>query len=290
MHSLMSRLERAGIRLPHPHAGENRAACPRCDKGMHDDALAVLIDADHATWICHRCHWASATYANGRASQTRQNGHRAIAAPKDRSSVMERAREIWRTAVPLAGTAGAAYLIRRGCALPPAAGDVRFAPHLHCSKVERFLPAIVCKVTTVEGNRFAGIHRIFLDPDGSSRAHAKMRLGGDDDAVCIRLWPEEDVTLGLAIAEGIETALAAAQLYRPIWSTIDAGQMARFPVLRGIESLLIFADHDEAGMKAANDCRDRWRKAGIEVRAEIPKRLGCDINDVLLGGQNAGVH
>ena len=95
----------------------------------------------------------------------------------------------------------------------------------------------------------------------------RLLLGGHrKQGGVIRLWPDEAVTTGLAIAEGIETALSLAHDYKPVWSVIDAGNLAAFPVLPGIETLIIGADHDEAGLKAAAACADRWAAAGVEVR------------------------
>ena len=139
------------------------------------------------------------------------------------------------SSVPLQGTLGEAYLERRACHVPNADGDVRFHPRLLYTKESRTLPAIVCRVSTVVGNRSVGVHPLFLDPLGSDRAVAKMRLGGCDEPVCIRLFHDEDVLYGLGIAEGVETALAAARLHRPVWATIDAGQMEQFPLIEGIE-------------------------------------------------------
>jgi len=97
----------------------------------------------------------------------------------------------------------------------------------------------------------------------------------------IRLWDDEYVTTGLAIAEGIETALSVATEFLPVWSCLDAGNLSEFPVLPGITSLTIFADHDDAGIDAAHKCADRWHKAGREVRIAMSPVPGEDANDVL---------
>jgi hypothetical protein len=279
--TLVARLEAQGIRLRKQRLGENRAACPRCDKNPKDDALAVRIEHDSATWVCHRCGWSGAAF-DDRNHTTREARPYKPAPPSHKPNVAgyESARRIWLECVPLDGTPGAEYLQRRGCRLPPDAGDVRFHPRLYCSKVGGELPALVCRVSTVFGNRGAGIHRIFLDRSGGTKAVAKMRLGGGaDEPVCIRLWPDEDVTLGLALAEGIESALAAAHVFTPIWSTIDAGNLVKFPVLLGIESLTVFMDNDEAGRRAGEQCVERWSRANCEANIIMHPRSGADAND-----------
>jgi hypothetical protein len=53
----------------------------------------------------------------------------------------------------------------------------------------------------------------------------------------IRLSRDEDVHEGLFLAEGLETALAGMAIrLRPMWAVGDAGMMAAFPLLNGIDS------------------------------------------------------
>ena len=47
----------------------------------------------------------------------------------------------------------------------------------------------------------------------------------------VRITPDEDVTYGLGIAEGVEDALAIALEWGPAWAATSAGAIERFPVL-----------------------------------------------------------
>jgi len=129
-----------------------------------------------------------------------------------------------------------------------------------------------------------GVHRTYLRPDGAGKAlvtPAKMMLGA---AGVVRLVPDEDIGLGLGLAEGIETSLAIMQHaeWSPVWAGCSAGAIARFPVLPGIESLTIFADADDkgAGLTAARTCAERWRAAGREVTIQRPP-AGTDWHDAI---------
>jgi hypothetical protein len=51
-------------------------------------------------------------------------------------------------------------------------------------------------------------------------------------------------------------------------------------VLDGIESLLIAADNDDSGIRAANSCAPRWAGAGREVAIAMPPTAKSDFNDV----------
>jgi CHC2 zinc finger len=103
----------------------------------------------------------------------------------------------------------------------------------------------------------------------------------------IRLTPDEEVTSGLCLAEGLESALfAMARGFRPMWSTGSAGIMRTFPVLNGVEALTLFVDHDRpkngetigSGEQAARETEACWLGAGREVRLIRTRAFG-DIND-----------
>jgi putative DNA primase/helicase len=111
-----------------------------------------------------------------------------------------------------------------------------------------------------------GIHRTFLNPDGTKRERKMLSNAG-----AVRLSPDEDVTLGLGIAEGVEDALAVLLSgWAPVWAATSAGEIDRFPVIHGIEHLTIFADADAAGIRAAENCAARWRAARQETRIVLP--------------------
>ena len=122
--------------------------------------------------------------------------------------------------------------------------------------------------------------RTYLGPGLKKIGKAKT-LGSP--AGIIRLTPDEDVTYGLWLAEGLETALSAmAKGIRPVWSTGTTAIMKTFPVLNGIDCLTIIADHDAsgAGEEAAREVEARWRRAGRKARILMPEQPG-DLNDLL---------
>jgi hypothetical protein len=149
---------------------------------------------------------------------------------------------------------------------------------------------MVAPIVSIEdpASKPQGAHLTFLKPDGTGKADLsppRLCLGAKKGG-CIKLTPDEDVTTGLAIAEGVETALAGIRVGFPAWSCIDAGNLAAFPVLPGIEALTVIADHDQAGLDAADQVALRWHQAGREARILTPGQPGSDLNDMLMGGGN----
>ena len=125
------------------------------------------------------------------------------------------------------------------------------------------------------------MHRTWITSSGKADLEAPrlpLKNHSLKDGV-IRLYPDDWVTNWLGIAEGIETALSMAWAYQPVWSTIDAGHLSKFPVLAGVGELVIAQDQDAAGMAAASICATRWANAGRTVL--VTDQQQNDLNDVL---------
>jgi putative DNA primase/helicase len=183
-------------------------------------------------------------------------------------------RTLWREAMPgdAPGSLVPVYLAVRGLAWEPDA-PIRFHPHAWRNlRYGPYGPAMVALMTDPATGDPCGAHVTYLQPDGTGKAEGerkKIMLGA---AGVIRLVPDTEVTMGLGLAEGIETALATMQRggWRPVWAATSAGAIERFPVLPGIEALTVFADSDRDGMAAARTCCRRWADAGREARILAP--------------------
>src|SRR5437868_3357984 len=86
---------------------------------------------------------------------------------------------------------------------------------------------MVCLVCNIATNELQAIHRTALAPDGTSitRNGKTHRMGfGRITGGAIKIDPDEDVTQGLCIGEGVETCLSGRQMgLRPVWSVVSAG-------------------------------------------------------------------
>lgn len=198
----------------------------------------------------------------------------------------ERGAALWASCVPLQGTIGEAYLKARGCAIPSSYGDLRFHPTLHHPSGYSG-PGLVGLITDFQTNEPLSLHRTWICADGTKPHQlgktARLLLAHHRKADgVIRLWPDDEVCLSLGLAEGLESALSLAHAHAPVWCAIDAGNLAALPVVNGIESLVIGADHDEAGLKAAHALAARWVAAGREVCILAPER--GDLNDLAQSG------
>lgn len=196
-------------------------------------------------------------------------------------------RRLWASCKPITSDDPAGrYLRARGCALPHPNGDLRWHPALkHSSGYVG--PALVGLITDVRDALLSplNLHRTWITADDSGRKAdlelPRLVLKGHRKAGgVIRLWPDDWVTYGLGLAEGLETALTLARVFTPVWSTIDAGNLGSFPVMPGLESVTVCVDHDPAGLRAFDTLAERWTTAGREVRRLLtPDPQTNDLND-----------
>jgi hypothetical protein len=245
-----------------------------CKPNSTTKPLKVTVTREGFLWFCHRCQEGGTQLGESTARQP-------IVTSVTFTTLSEYGRELWRTCRELGGD-GLSYLRARRCVIPPSDGHLRWHPKLrHPSGYTG--PALVGLITHAVTAEPISLHRTWVQPSGKKAPVDPPRLllkGHKKSGGIIRLWPDESVTSSLSIAEGIETALCAAHGASPVWSCIDAGNMARLPVLAGIKCLIVFADYDEAGLRAANACASRWA-AGAAVTIVQPDAPGTDMADAV---------
>jgi len=262
--------------------GNHRIPCPACGRGPCDKTLGLTIEAGGAgVSHCFRCSFTE-SYRPERGARFTMPTKPIIktVATSTHDTLSDYGRDLWSASKPLSGVA-LAYLNERHCRFPPADGDIRY--HASLKHPSGYVgPALVALITDVVTGEPISLHRTWIRADGRKADvdPPRLLLGGHrKQGGVIRLWPEEAVTVGLGIAEGIETALSLAWAYVPVWACIDAGNMKVFPRLPGIESLVIGADNDSTGADAAYACAQRWAADDVEVY--MTRQEQNDLNDTL---------
>ncbi|HRO36811.1 primase-helicase zinc-binding domain-containing protein [Thauera sp.] len=188
-------------------------------------------------------------------------------------------RRVFRESRPIErGDEACRYLAGRGLRLYDLPESIRLhpgMPYRDGGAVLGTFPTMLATVTDAAG-RALSMHRTFIQ-DGKKApvpAPKKLMQGLPLSGAAIRLTP---VSRSLGIAEGVETALAASELFEvPTWSCISTSGIETFEPPEGVEHVVIFADHDAnfAGQAAAYRAAHRLALKGIEVEVCIPPRPG----------------
>jgi putative DNA primase/helicase len=185
----------------------------------------------------------------------------------------------------------ARYLAARGLAGIDRPTDLWEARHLRYYRDDGSWTEHPAMVTAVrgDGDKLMTLHRVYLNDRGgkASVPHPKRLMTPATDTWlggAVHLYEPDD---RLALAEGIESALAVRLLTGwPVWSTVTAGGMEAVRVPNSVRSVAIHADHDPAGLAAADRLRERLTADGYDVDVVVPPKPGMDPLDVLAGDRH----
>ena len=195
--------------------------------------------------------------------------------------------EAWAGARPVVGDDPVGRFLRARAGVLTYPAVLRCHPALdhrdEAGRVTRH-PAMLAIVTAPDGKP-ANLHRTYLTADGSKadvEEPRRMMPGEIPPGSAIRLAP---VPEELGIAEGIETAFAAAALFGiPTWAAVNAGMLAKWVPPAKVRRVVVFGDNDLgfAGQAAAYTlARSITGRRLAEVEVRIPEQVGDDWNDVL---------
>lgn len=249
--------------------GSGNWICSQCGKGDGIALVQRLLNTDFRTM----------------AERVEAVLGQAKIAPARRPVPREVMKKLWDASKSLCGTPGEAYLGGRAIR---GRGSLRWLPRASngLSGPSGDFGSIVAQIASPQG-RCVNLYRIFVTEDGK-----KAPLDKPKRAMRAGIPPGSAVRLCLAgpvlgIAEGIENALSASQMFgTPTWATLGTASMESFAVPEGVEELVIYGDNDAsyAGQKAAYSRAHRAVVFDtIRARVEIPDQAGCDWNDVLAG-------
>jgi putative DNA primase/helicase len=182
------------------------------------------------------------------------------------------------------------YFVARGLDVVPATALLAlpwcYSDDVLCLPTE---PAMVFPVTN--GRRNVGVHVTWLKADLSAKrdAEPQRQFFGPVKGGYIKLYEgEHDPGRPLIIAEGVETALSAAQRTRyPAIAALSAKNMPEIKPPPASE-YIIAADNDANGngQQAARALAAKLVRGGAVVRVAIPPKPDTDWNDEILNSMS----
>ena len=170
-----------------------------------------------------------------------------------------RAKRLWRESLPLAGSIAERYLRLRGVRDPLASAHaLRFHTRMTALDDRRRRPALISAILDATGE-VQGVEVTLLSAHGAAKAAVRTprRVIGHLMDGAVRLHEAAEV---LIVAEGVETALSAAEALKlPAWAALSGANLARLAPPSVVRRLIVAADADEAGAAAAAMLVDRLR-------------------------------
>ena len=244
-------------------------ACPICNEGK--DRFRFDNLEGKGSWICSKCgagygvelviRWKRVEFIDAVKLIESVIDTARVEVPRARVSSDAASAEnkaLWLRGRFLNGKdLGSRYLGNRGIKLDKYPPCLRFVDECIYRDVASggtsLHPAMLAAFMASDGSR-AIVHRTYLKEPGLKadvETPKKMMRGRVPEGGAVRLAPAEK-TMG--IAEGIETALAAAQMHgMPVWAATNAGALIKWTPPPEAENIVIFGDYDRnyAGQMAS---------------------------------------
>jgi putative DNA primase/helicase len=278
-----------------------RSTCPFCSAtrrvgNQRKPVFAVkLKEPDFAIYNCAHC--GESGYVHPESSSqvidlTERKRLREQAERREREDKQQRtaaAMKPWNERVPFRGSPAETYLRdSRGIGdwLEAFDLDESLGFHPNCPFGNEQLPCMIALIRNIVTDAPQSIHLTALTlgprPERIHRLTYGPVRGG-----AIKLSLDGDVTTGLMGGEGIESTLSASKefQFRPCWSLISKGGIAKFPALAGLECMTFAGDRDEngGGQRAVDEATERLIEAGIECLNVLPPIGVKDFNDLHRG-------
>ena len=202
---------------------------------------------------------------------------------QDRADAQRRSRRtLWEASRPLTpGDDVCRYLNGRGITRLPVGPSLRICDRCIYGDGMTF-PAMIAAVQDPD-RQGVSLHRTFLKDAAKAPVAAPRKLmpGPIPDGSAVRL-ASHGAQLG--IAEGIETALAASELFSiPTWAALTTSILKKWWPPEGVKEVVIFGDNDTngAGQRASEHLAERLRAGGFVASIKVPAVVGTDWADVL---------
>ncbi len=263
--------------------GKGMCCCP-----AHDDrtpSLSVTLGRKailfHCFAGCSNDEVIAALDRQGVRSRDLFDGSGAVAADRlEKRAFNSNARRLWHSATAISDSPAEVYLAQRG--ILRASDQLRYLQRtpLGPRGAVQFLPAMLAAVTTDVG--VIAVHRTFLD-SGSGRLagfERPKRALGSLGCGAVRLAPPAAGRLGLA--EGIESALSAMQLFGvPCWATLGNERFGLVAIPESVRELYLFIDNDAGGELAERRALKAYSAPGRVIQPRASASAGFDWNDEL---------
>lgn len=274
--------------------------CPICKDGK--DRFRFDDKGGHGTYICSVCGsgsgfdllmaikgWDFKTAANacrealGQSHHVRETADTAISDDERRALL----RRTYKGSKPIVeGDEVDLYLRRRHLGRSSGEYPEKLRTHDRCEvsgvRGLRYLPAMLAIIDGPDGKPIS-MHRTYIRGGEKAAIHSPRKImpGHLPEGAAVRL--ADPVDGHMAIAEGIETALAVTAMWRtPCWAALNSVMLAKWQPPEGVNSVHVIADNDAnfTGQHAAYALARRLvLKHRVKATVYKPANVGEDVWD-----------
>tara|TARA_R110001599_G_scaffold350254_1_gene580016 strand:+ start:3048 stop:4070 length:1023 start_codon:yes stop_codon:yes gene_type:complete len=250
--------------------------CNTC--GEFSDGIALLQWAND--WSFKETLRAINQFLNGSIQSTRNHSMKPIATinSKPNAKSQKNINKVLGQATSIKGVT-ACYLNNRGLGKLALNAindlkEVESLPYWQDGRILGAYPSMIGLIRNLAGD-VVSLHRTYLNPQGhkanvpSTKKLMSPALSGAASGCTIQLFKP---TSQLAIAEGIETALAVhLSTNLPVWAAISATMLEKVQIPASVQEVFIMADKDVsgAGERSANKLAQRLLKEDGNITVKI---------------------
>jgi len=284
-----------------------RSSCPLCPPEKNA-SLQISLNTDGSLGLfCYRCQSKNIfnelvkrgiicplkpnnPYKNSQNSSFPTSSQKIDSTEAEAQAKRRQAIKIWeKESVCPKGTLVEKYLDTRGLQGIAIPDSIRFNPFIWNMADGRWVnepvPSMVAKIQIYPTNEIIGIQRTFLKPDGSGKIDGKdnKMIRGSIKGGAVQFG--EDLEC-IGLCEGIEDALSCyKENYSMTWWALLGTSNFKNVILPPpsiTKEIVIIADHDEPGIKAAEELGRKLHSQGYIVRLGTPNKPRMDANDLLM--------
>ena len=197
-------------------------------------------------------------------------------------NINEYIKKLWNESLNPKNSVVENYLKNRGLLLDEIPQAIRYCPSLYHKPTDKYFPVMLSAISKYGTDEIIALHRTYLKADGSDKADIlpNKMMFGQVKGGAVNIASAGSV---LIVAEGIETALSIYVSTKiPTWACLSASNLTTIdiPPVNITPKIIIAADNDRAGIRAANKLAIRLLDNGYKVNIAIPAK-NQDFNDLL---------
>ena len=196
-------------------------------------------------------------------------------------SSQQRAQRLFNVGQPINGTYAQQWLATQR-AINVVSSKLRYHPAIYQNDLHGRYPCLLVRFDHCETGDLTAVQRIFFTL--TEKKLRKRFTGSPKNSGALLMGSLNNKTI--IVTEGVEDALSIMHVVNnvAVWATGGEHNLSCFTIPKQTNAILIAADPNQAGLKAAQHLAHRAHAMGLKVRITNPLTHQGDWNDLLVTG------